>query len=53
MGRVERDVWKPDPARADAYDALFDVYRELHDRFGGDGGDLMHRLRSIRRAARA
>ena len=53
MGRVERDVWKPDPARADAYDALFDVYRELHDRFGAGGGDLMHRLRSIRKAARA
>ena len=53
MGRVERDVWKPDPARADAYDALFDIYRELHDRFGAGGGDLMHRLRSIRKAARA
>jgi L-ribulokinase len=53
MGRVERDVWKPDPARADAYDALFDVYRELHDRFSAGGGDLMHRLRSIRKAARA
>jgi L-ribulokinase len=51
MGRVERDVWKPDPARADAYDALFDIYRQLHDEFGATGGDLMHRLRRIRKDA--
>ena len=53
MGRVERDVWKPDPARVDAYEALFAVYRQLHDQFGRDGGDLMHRLRDIRREALA
>ena len=51
MGRVERDVWKPDPGRADAYDALFAVYRQLHDEFGASGGGLMHRLRAIRKEA--
>jgi L-ribulokinase len=51
MGRVERDVWKPDSGRADAYDDLFAIYRELHDHFGASGGDLMHRLRSIRKEA--
>jgi L-ribulokinase len=53
MGRVERDVWKPDPARADAYDELFDLYRRLHDEFGRGGGTVMHRLRDRRKAALA
>jgi L-ribulokinase len=53
MGRVERDVFKPDPARVDAYNTLFAVYRHLHDEFGRDGGDVMHRLRAIRRKALA
>ena len=34
MGRVERDVYLPDPERADAYDALYAEYRPLHDYFG-------------------
>jgi L-ribulokinase len=46
MGRLRRDVYRPDPARADAYDALYAEYRALHDQFGG--GELMHRLRAIR-----
>jgi L-ribulokinase len=33
----------PDPARADAYDALYGHYRALHDHFAD--GALMHRLR--------
>jgi L-ribulokinase len=46
MGRLERAVYVPDPARADAYDALFAEYRLLHDHFGSGG--LLHRLRAIR-----
>ena len=34
MGKVERDVFRPDEARADAYDPLYAAYRELHDYFG-------------------
>jgi L-ribulokinase len=51
MGRLDRDVWKPDPARADIYDRLFGIYRHLHDHFGRIEPDLMHDLRVLRRAA--
>ena len=37
MGRVRRDAYVPDPARADAYDELYAHYSDLHDRFGRDG----------------
>ncbi len=50
MGRLERDAWTPDPARADAYDRLFALYLRLHDQFGTDRS-LMHELRTIRREA--
>ncbi|MBN1172505.1 MAG: ribulokinase [Micromonosporaceae bacterium] len=50
MGSVERNVYLPDPARADAYDALYAEYRILHDHFGRHGNDVMRRLRSIRNA---
>jgi L-ribulokinase len=57
MGRIQRAVYTPDPARADAYDELFAEYRELHDHFGRDrqrgGSDAMHRLRALRDRARA
>ncbi|WP_019929595.1 ribulokinase [Nocardia sp. BMG111209] len=49
MGRRHRDAYRPDPARARAYDDLYRLYRELHDRFAD--GRLMHRLRDIRVAA--
>lgn len=51
MGRVRRGVHLPDPGRADAYDALYAEYRELHDHFGRGASDVLHRLRRIRRAA--
>ncbi|MET7646061.1 ribulokinase [Streptomyces sp. NPDC005426] len=51
MGRVQRDVYTPDPARADAYDGLFAEYRVLHDHFGT--GELLHRLRNIRNRSAA
>jgi L-ribulokinase len=53
MGKVERDVFRPDPVAADAYDALYAEYRALHDHFGRGGTDVLHRLRRIRNAAHA
>ncbi|OWV08042.1 ribulokinase [Micromonospora wenchangensis] len=52
MGRVDREVYRPDPERADAYDALYAEYRRLHDHFGRGGDDVLLRLRAIRNAAR-
>ncbi|XRQ12540.1 ribulokinase [Actinomadura welshii] len=46
MGRRVPDAYVPDPARADAYDALYEIYRTLHDRFAD--GEIMHRLRALR-----
>ena len=51
MGKVDRAVYTPDPARADAYDALYAEYVLLHDYFGRGGNDVMHRLKALRRAA--
>ena len=34
MGRIESDVYRPDPARADVYDELYAEYVQLHDYFG-------------------
>lgn len=51
MGRVERAVYRPDLARAEAYDALYAEYTALHDYFGRGDNDVMHRLRRIKRAA--
>jgi L-ribulokinase len=45
MGKVRRDVYQPDERRAEAYDALFEHYRRLHDHFGRGGDDVMHALR--------
>ena len=55
MGRVERCVYRPDPHRADAYDALFAEYRTLHDYFSGRGdgaNSVLHRLRQRRNESR-
>jgi L-ribulokinase len=48
MGRIERDMYLPDEARASAYDALYAEYSLLHDYFGRGVNDVLHRLRSIR-----
>ena len=49
MGKVDRAVYSPDPASADAYDLLYAEYRELHDYFGRGGNDVMRRLKQRRR----
>jgi L-ribulokinase len=48
MGKLERDVYAPDPVAADAYDELYAHYTRLHDHFGRGGDDVMHRLRRPR-----
>jgi L-ribulokinase len=53
MGAVDRAVYTPDEGRGLAYDRLFAEYRLLHDHFGRDGNDVMHRLRAYRREALA
>lgn len=51
MGRAERAAYSPDPARAEAYDALYAEYLTLHDYFGRGSNEVMHRLREVRRRA--
>jgi L-ribulokinase len=48
MGRLQRDVYSPDPVRADVYDQLYAEYVQLHDYFGRGANQVMHRLRAIR-----
>ena len=48
MGGVDAVSYRPDPADARVYDALFREYRRLHDHFGRGGSDAMKRLRAIR-----
>ncbi|ALE84018.1 ribulokinase [Pseudonocardia sp. HH130629-09] len=52
-GRVREGAHLPDEESAKSYDALFAEYTRLHDHFGRGGDDVMHRLRAIRREARA
>ncbi len=53
MGRIERDVYRPAPARADVYDELCAEYVRLHDYFGRGENPVMHRLRAIRDRVRS
>ncbi len=48
MGREMRDVYRPDPDRADTYDELYAEYVRLHDYFGRGTNEVMYRLRAIR-----
>lgn len=50
MGRRVERAFEARPDAADAYDALYDEYRELHDYFGRGGNDVAHRLRRLRNA---
>nr|WP_296068776.1 ribulokinase [uncultured Actinoplanes sp.] len=49
MGRVERDVYRPDPASAEIYDQLYAEYSTLHDYFGRGGNKVMRTLRAVQR----
>ena len=48
MGKLQREVYHPDPASAAVYDKLYAEYVRLHDYFGRGGNDSMHRLRALR-----
>lgn len=50
MGRLRRAVHVPRRDRAEAYAALFEEYRALHDHFGR-ATSTMRRLRALRRRA--
>jgi L-ribulokinase len=49
MGRVERNVYQPNPAAAEVYDELYAEYSTLHDYFGRGGNKVMRTLRAIQR----
>jgi L-ribulokinase len=51
MGKVSRGVYTPNAQAADAYDALYRDYAELHDYFGRGANNVMKRLKATRRAA--
>jgi L-ribulokinase len=51
MGGRGARTYVPDPAAADAYDRLYAEYSRLHDYFGRDGNDVMHKLHALRREA--
>jgi L-ribulokinase len=48
MGRLRRDVYRPDRERASAYDGLYALYGRLHDHFGLADRELMRSLAAIR-----
>ncbi|MBV9195011.1 MAG: ribulokinase [Solirubrobacterales bacterium] len=52
MGKVRREVYSPNPRRAEAYDRVYRVYGRLHDWFGRESRDLMADLQSIAADAR-
>lgn len=51
MGSLGPTVYRPIPANAAAYDELYADYTALHDYFGRGANDVMHRLKTRRRAA--
>ncbi|RIJ60466.1 ribulokinase [Clavibacter phaseoli] len=53
MGKVERGKYQPSEERALAYDRLYEEYSTLHDYFGRGANDVMKRLKSLKREARA
>ena len=53
MASPVETVYRPDPASARVYDALYDEYRLLHDTFGRGGSDVMKRLKALRESLRA
>ena len=50
MGRIERNIYRPNPDTSAAYDSLYAEYTRLHDYFGREN-KVMHHLREIRARA--
>ncbi|WP_168916441.1 ribulokinase [Microcella flavibacter] len=53
MGSRTVAAFTPNPEAADAYDALYADYLQLHDYFGRGANDVMKRLKARRREVRA
>ncbi len=53
MGSRTVAAYTPNPEAADAYDALYADYLQLHDYFGRGANDVMKRLKARRRAVRS
>jgi L-ribulokinase len=53
MGKRTQSAYTPIPENAAKYDALFAEYTTLHDYFGRGANEVMHRLKAIRREAKA
>ncbi|MCW3767567.1 ribulokinase [Paenarthrobacter ureafaciens] len=51
MAAAPGAVYTPIPENVEAYQALFNEYRTLHDYFGRGTNDVMHRLKAIQRKA--
>jgi L-ribulokinase len=49
MTRIKDVAYKPDPARQKVYDRLYQLYRQLHDAFGGVSAqvDLKHIMKDL------
>jgi len=52
MGRVLDTVYRPIPENVQAYEALYQEYKAMHDFFGRGGNDIMKRLKAIRENAK-
>ncbi|MEU4740810.1 ribulokinase [Actinosynnema sp. NPDC023658] len=52
MGSIKRGAYLPIPENVEAYERMFVEYQELHDYFGRGVNEVMHRLKSRRRAAK-
>lgn len=53
MGKRTQSAYTPIPENVARYDALFAEYTALHDYFGRGANEVMHRLKAIRREAKA
>ena len=49
MSRIEEHAYVPNTERADQYEAVYEIYKEMHDYFGRYAGlSPMHRLKNIK-----
>lgn len=51
MSNVRKQAYTPDEDRAAKYDALYEIYLELHDQFGRNENSPMYRLKDIKAKA--
>ncbi|MEZ7898387.1 MAG: ribulokinase [Flaviflexus sp.] len=51
MANVRKEAYLPNEERSAKYDALYAIYKELHDQFGRDANSPMYRLKDIKAKA--